>query len=93
VVALYTKERTATIKQLLSVKIACIAEELKIRPRKRRLIGAPSSGLRDLARSVARVVPSPRLRTMQSKGSDSGWVLLRLFPLPSPKKPKGPNKK
>jgi putative DNA primase/helicase len=29
---LYTKERTAAIKQILSVKVECIPEELKIRP-------------------------------------------------------------
>jgi hypothetical protein len=92
-IALYTKKRTAAIKQILSVEIECIPEELKIHPRVRRPIWAASTGLRDLARSVARVVPSPRLRTMQSKGSDSGWVQLRLFPLPAPKKPKGPKKK
>ena len=90
---MYIKERTAVIKQMLSVKVECILKELKIRPRMRRPIGAPSSGSRDLARSVARTVPSPRLRTMQSKGSGSGWVQLRLFPLPPPKKPKGLKKK
>jgi hypothetical protein len=88
VVALYIKERTAVIKQILSVKVECILKELKIRPRIRRPIGAPSPGLWDFAKSVARVVPSPGLRTMQSKGSGSGWVQLRLFPLPPPKKPK-----
>jgi len=36
---LYTKERTAAIKQILSVKVECILEELKIRPRMRRPIG------------------------------------------------------
>ena len=90
---MYIKGRTAAIKQILSVKIECISEELKIRPRMRRPIGAPSPGSRDLARYVARAVPSPRLRTMQPKGSGPGWVQLRLFPLPPPKKPKGPKKK
>ena len=89
---MYTKERTAAIKQILSVKVECILEELKIRPRIRRPIGAPSTGLRGLARSVARAVPRPRLRRMQPKDPGSGWVQLRLFPLPPPKKPKGPKK-
>ena len=93
VVALYIKERTAAIKQILSVKVECILEELKIRPRMRRPIGAASPGLRDLARSVARAVPRLRLRTRQPKDLGSGWVQLRLFPLPPPKKPKGPKKK
>jgi hypothetical protein len=92
VVALYTKERTAAIKQILSVKVECILEELKIRPRIRRPIGGPSPGSRDSARSVARTVPSPRLRRMQPKNPGSGWVQLRLFPLPPPTKPKGPKK-
>jgi hypothetical protein len=81
---LYIKERTAAIKQILSVKVECILEELKIRPRMRRPIGAPSPGLRDSARSV----PSSSLKTMQPKSSGSGWVQLRLFPLPPPKGPK-----
>jgi putative DNA primase/helicase len=32
VIALYTKERTAAIKEMLSVKVECIPEELQIRP-------------------------------------------------------------
>jgi len=87
---LYIKERTTMIKQILSVKVECILKELEIRPRMRRPIGAPSPGLRDLAKSVAKVVPSPNLRTMKPMGSGSGWVQLRLFPPPPPKKPKGP---
>ena len=92
VVALYIKERTAVIKQILSVKVECILKELKIRPRMRRPLGGPSSGSRNSARSVARTVPSPRLRRMQPKNPGSGWVQLRLFPLPPPTKPKGPKK-
>jgi hypothetical protein len=90
VVALYIKERTTVIKQILSVKVECILKELEIRPRMRRPIGAPSPGSQDLARSVARTVPSSRLKTLQPKDPGSGWVQLSLFPLPPPKKPKGP---
>jgi hypothetical protein len=93
VIALYTKPQRAADKKLLPVIPENLPEELKIRPRMRRAIGASSSGSWDLARSVARSVPSPRLRRMPPKDPGSGWVQLRLFPLPPPKKPKGPKKK
>jgi hypothetical protein len=90
---LYTKERTAAIKEILSVID-------RVHPRRAK---DPSANEETDRGTFARITgrsqvrskgrAKPWLRTRQPKDSGPGWVQLRLFPLPPPKKPKGPKKK
>jgi len=87
---LYTKERTAAIKQILSVKIGCILEELKIRPANEETDTSTFAPITELSQVRSNGRAKPGTEDDAVKGSGSGWVQLRLFPLPPPMKPKVP---
>jgi hypothetical protein len=90
---LYTKERIAAIKQILSVKIECNLEELKIRPANEETDTSNFARITELSQVRSKGRAKHGTEDDGVKGSGSGWVQLRLFPLPPPEKPKGPKKK
>ena len=90
---MYIKERTAVIKQILSVKVECILEELKIRPANEETDTSTFAPITELSQIRSKGRAKPGDEDDAVKGSGSGWVQLRLFPLPPPKKPKGSKKK